>query len=859
MLFCTEQEPQLCFPTAPSTHVSHPYLERYFCLWSDDGQTQFWVQCVMGHTLFVRSALSHRCKNPLTNIADRRTHSRIVDTDHRVFSLSARFVTIVRKRRAASISHALMNSSNVMMDVPLEGDSLCRCLTQNELPAIGIHNLSDAAANLIGDHVDLDVYGFGCLPHDLGIPRCQDPACPNCEEEDERRWCHRQWCWIDPNDCALAHNWAQSVVGTPRFYSYATCRSIDAFNNVPRLSSVSGRTYKVGFNHNTGGWVGAFSEKQRNFEGPLEIWSGPVLNFVQQAAAIGNFSIELTPPPDFLLNRSLEFFGGSRFSYCVFATSLGFLDFCIAQYTITEARGATADWLVLGNQPMRIVVPVEGKSTAASLGKAIELTFRPFERTAWLFIVFFAIPFLGALMVLHEYGAPESSFPVHNHVVSRAELLADEDEEDVEAIKRRIPIYQHAVRSVYYSFLSVFRGIYETRVITAGARLHLLGISFFIMTTIAVYTANLTAILTQEALVSPIRSLNDIVDQDLRICSIRTGFLTIQALHGRIGKFVKDPIELGGDGKPGFNCADCNVAQRVFDYLDPVKADTDERYCHVAITQEQDLVVLHAKGQHCNKTAVGLPVANAQTGIPVYSGISKELLSFFYSLMDKGVYERARKESKPDSQCPLANINNELSGMSIVKLMGVWVVSFSFALVGLAMTLSARLVLQAFKEDKTMVLSAYDQHGTRINRLLADNARTIEEHAELTLRDGWVAVSNNKLAAHALGGTSRSSFHAAVSQMGRRKRQDWFSKMDASHAALHRYRSQAMGLRKRSRREAAGGSVINLKRQRSSFSSSSSRSSHYSSSAASSLSSESESMSSCSVSLPSSGSSNSGS
>lgn len=124
----------------------------------------------------------------------------------------------------------------------------------------------------------------------------------------------------------------------------------------------------------------------------------------------------------------------------------------------------------------------------------------------------------------------------------------------------------------------------------------------FLNSRFLVCTANLTAILTKKAREPTIKSLTDVVDHGLRICSIRTAVLTLQGLHGNYGNFVVDPIDLGGDGLPGFNCQACNVAQRVFDFLDPQRADYDERFCHVAVTQEQHLVVLHSRGLHCNKS-----------------------------------------------------------------------------------------------------------------------------------------------------------------------------------------------------------------------------------------------------------------
>jgi hypothetical protein len=54
--------------------------------------------------------------------------------------------------------------------------------------------------------------------------------------------------------------------------------------------------------------------------------------------------------------------------------------------------------------------------------------------------------------------------------------------------ERKVPIYRHIIRSIYIAFLAVLRQDYLQSVVTYGAMMHLLGISFFILTIIAVYT-----------------------------------------------------------------------------------------------------------------------------------------------------------------------------------------------------------------------------------------------------------------------------------------------------------------------------------------------------------------------------------
>ena len=119
------------------------------------------------------------------------------------------------------------------------------------------------------------------------------------------------------------------------------------------ISSHSGRPK----NSNSGGWEGAYSETKEHFLGPLEVWKGPAVEFVKGAAAKAKFHIELVSPPEFLWNRSQTYFNtSSKFDFCVYATALGFVDVCVSQYTITDVRASTTDFMVLGTPQIFLIV-----------------------------------------------------------------------------------------------------------------------------------------------------------------------------------------------------------------------------------------------------------------------------------------------------------------------------------------------------------------------------------------------------------------------------------------------------------------------------------------------------------------------
>ena len=72
--------------------------------------------------------------------------------------------------------------------------------------------------------------------------------------------------------------------------------------------------------------------------------------------------------------------------------------------------------------------------------------------------------------------------------------------------------------------------------------------------------------------------------------------------------FVVDPE----DGKPGFDCSDCDTRRRVFDFINTRRDKSDHRYCDAAVAPLEDLLVIQAQGGHCNKTSTGVMVGSAE-------------------------------------------------------------------------------------------------------------------------------------------------------------------------------------------------------------------------------------------------------
>jgi hypothetical protein len=191
--------------------------------------------------------------------ADAHKHRALL---HIVKQRSAPFTPLTRRHyaeRALSITglpdpfvHEPIRSLQETPDeIPVEGDALCPCIDVSEAPSVNAStDLSqDGRDALIYQNVT--TYGYGCLQHDLLTTDCVKARDAGGELP---QWCLKQWCWVQHATCSVRNRVSVWVPGRP--YSYATCRNADVFLQSALLAQLKGQKLKVGFNSNSGGWMG---------------------------------------------------------------------------------------------------------------------------------------------------------------------------------------------------------------------------------------------------------------------------------------------------------------------------------------------------------------------------------------------------------------------------------------------------------------------------------------------------------------------------------------------------------------------------------------------------------------------------
>lgn len=628
---------------------------------------------------------------------------------------------------------------------PVGGSPECPCLTQEQLTS----ELDEDEANGLNIS-SLDTYGVGCLFHDVNDPLFCVGA---CEEEDrrntvcQREWCRYAWCWVDTRNCELNHIFLVGFFeSSQRYYSYATCGFPDVYTHDFSVLGID--PLKVGFVSNTGGWKGSFSANNNSFVTEMDNWSGPMVDYIKAVGSVANIPIKSIVPDDLLRNKSIEFFGtNGNFDLCVYAATLGFVHLCVGEFTITASRASVSEWIRMDNQNLYMISEDVGYVDFHNFGESrftiwrrafqrnVQTIFQPFTPGAWMFTTLVVIPIMALLFVVHDYGRPGSTYPDQVTVME-----VDHDEPDYnELVSRRIPIMEHTFKTIYLSLISVMQMAYIGRTVTLGAKIHLLGFGFFTLALLAVYTANLAAILTQQYTSQvAVGNFEQALAQNLRFCADRTNVQVLVNLHAHLSlsHFVVDPVELGGDGKPGFACKACNARSRVFDFIDVEKANAgDPHYCHAALAPLDDLMIVHSQGKHCSLRHAPEILGSIETGFPIFLGMKRQLSPLLLRVRNNQ-YLSIKAEAQPLAQCPPPpnTFGGETSSLGIRQLAGIWSVSFGFALLALIHRCIFPYIFRRRKNRLVTDVIGFNQRNEPVNLVERDD-QWIHQHGMMD-KDG---------------------------------------------------------------------------------------------------------------------------
>jgi len=455
----------------------------------------------------------------------------------------------------------------------------------------------------------------------LSVPITGSGSGDVCTHQQQYPECYRKFCVVDMNNCALAAdelpplpiitddeeteigsiggNITQGGATTPNNMnafaglgayrlgvSYATCGYVDIYAGKDRIKEVVGgiknRTLRVALLGEPDGWTGLSSKDNVQFAGPWQKWQGPLLTFIQSAAAQGQFRLRLTNPYNYdtIVNRSIQYYNGSTSAYdlCVYATATGFVDVCIGDFVMTDRRLFETDWIKLQSRTLTLFVPFSYNDD--SIQDDVLTFFYPYRWETWLFMLFFVIPGMGMLFFLFDDG--------QNDVFMKKEAMAIElkkenenDPKQEQLVLEDIPGPLRFMRGLCCAYLGLATRQFQVDAVTLPAKINFYGMSFFLFAFGITYTANLAAQLTKKNLVVPVQSFQDALDQGYRFCATRKEYEVIMNFHPSLSP---DTFAVDDDGMPGFAFFNgVNANRKIMESIDPGRAGSDNRYCHAGI------------------------------------------------------------------------------------------------------------------------------------------------------------------------------------------------------------------------------------------------------------------------------------
>jgi len=361
--------------------------------------------------------------------------------------------------------------------------------------------------------------GYGtseCLAHDkdLALSSCVGALEADCPGGD-KCYCFEKWCYVDPSMCVMdkrkclaaggvvgqegivycrEREFTESTVIEERtgnttakaYYSYATCGGLNTYDTGKIFDVIAGRNLKIKI---TSSYYWTFKEAVDPRAPQWLGWTG-VLN-----KALEDGFLRFSPTVNVTLDESWSTAISrtkfeSSWTACVLDVAVGNADMCIGDFWITPQRMNLANFLTpFGNDNFYLIAPsgVEDESILTTLQKP----FLPFSDDLWMVTMFFLL-FSAAVMMITDG---------HNM-----------DDYNNQSFTSKV------WKSLYFSFAGYVQGGSANLPASVPGRLATIGFGFFVLITLASYTANLATILVTKGSATGLTSAQDAVDKGITIC-----------------------------------------------------------------------------------------------------------------------------------------------------------------------------------------------------------------------------------------------------------------------------------------------------------------------------------------------------
>jgi len=551
-------------------------------------------------------------------------------------------------------------------------------------------------------------YGLaGCRAYDDGLPKY------GCAQ-NEAGYCLNPWCYVDMSLCpfdrgmCLAAGGAQGSTDSPHcrtrvhnpttdptipdnvsfFYSYETCGYINAYDTTALAEPIAGNQIVAG----AAAWAPWVISTPDAVTGK-DVWGGPTYDFFIEALKV------FQPYPvvnitGWATQASMDKFPESSYTACVHDVAVGNYDTCIADLWLTPSRNQLVTFLPAIRQDfMYLVVPVELRDV--SFWSRIQRPFLPFSLGAWIGVAGFLciMSFLLWLRNFFETGC-EGDFKT--------------------VLRTNVVVF---VRSLFFVWHDFLLGQSSMDVETGPVRqLFSLGLAFFILITLASYTASLASMLVVErGAVGTLSSIEDAIAREVPICA-PSALLPIFAELYKKGTFVPVDISQSARKLHAGSCGAMILSQDVIDMLlgGKVREADCEQVAQGSITAEEgrcETDHLGVERNDCNFIRVG----DLLWSVPLSFPISERLAHSVSFAVTRGLTQGMMKDAQvansnlfPKSICEEEAVASP-DGLTFEDLSGSMLIAFAFVAAGFLVMAVRHIRRHHIKSDEAAEVEDKEQ------------------------------------------------------------------------------------------------------------------------------------------------------
>eukprot|EP00928_Gymnodinium_smaydae_P030441 TRINITY_DN22645_c0_g1_i3.p1 TRINITY_DN22645_c0_g1~~TRINITY_DN22645_c0_g1_i3.p1 ORF type:complete len:683 (+),score=65.36 TRINITY_DN22645_c0_g1_i3:294-2051(+) len=389
---------------------------------------------------------------------------------------------------------------------------------------------------------------------------------PYCVSDSPPDYCHKKWCFVNSSACERPSELSIAFVGLS--YSYSTC------GNVAKYVAPADKSWQ----NDRPLYVFSFGLQEGDELSRSEMFTGMFTQFAWEVLREVNVNIESIRYRQSITNETRRQIEGT-YSGCVHDIALGHLDICLGDFWDTTERQSFASpaFVSIGSEDMYLLAHIV--ATERTFLESLAKPFAAFGWDCWLLIL--GVIFATSLaMVLFEFHRKDGDY-------------------------RSGTLRSNVWKSFYMSAHGFVSAASNFAAVTPSGRIMSLGYGFFILLSIASFTAETASFLISENMNSDFYdNLDDVIAAKQRVCyPLAMQSLVEAAYPALVALGVKTDSASGPD-----------FAEHVLNGI-----------CAYAIVGETWLDSYHEAGEYCGLQIRGSPILS----FPVGYWVKEDLRTMF--------------------------------------------------------------------------------------------------------------------------------------------------------------------------------------------------------------------------------------